>query len=287
MAGKKRPRNAPSAGRTTDLEIPDWLPAPVRTFAQTEYVRLVRDAEAIQVLRRLVSDSRMERVWNELLRRERVNYKSAKAFVHPASQPGRDSSWTPEARYWRHRAQELRRLGGRENDREADDLVLMANISELGEVMFLLGDDSEDESPQDLALAFVLLQALKLAKEKPRPVSLAESRKVRHHYETMAKIIRAEAVAHKHDARLCEAAFLYDAMADKAAPAAGSPLLVKRKRASDERALGFVRALATTTREIFGARLCGTIATIANVALERTDLTSAIVRKMLDSRPCP
>jgi hypothetical protein len=87
------------------------------------------------------------------------------------------------------------------------------------------------------------------------------------------------------DERLSRAVSAYMELADGVAPAPGSPLLVKRKHGRNELIKGFVMELASTTKEIFGAPLFGTVATFANVALNRDDLTGEQVRKMVVFTP--
>jgi hypothetical protein len=102
----------------------------------------------------------------------------------------------------------------------------------------------------------------------------------------MAKQIRADAAEQRRmrgfpDHRLLEAGFAYDELADDAAGSLGATLLVSRKPQWDARLKGFVIALASTTKLLFGAPLCGTVSTLTNVALNRSDLTGGKVRKML------
>ena len=105
----------------------------------------------------------------------------------------------------------------------------------------------------------------------------------------MADQIRADASEqdrlNRHEARLWEAVFAYEELADAAAPPPGSPLLVERQHRNDQWMQGLVFALADTTSHVFGVPLCGTVATVANVVLGRDDLTAEIVRKMLPRTP--
>jgi len=70
------------------LGLPDWIPWSVGELAQIKSDDLRRqraEPEIWELLRRLVSDSRMKNVWNELQRRKRQDYQRTQDFVHPAS----------------------------------------------------------------------------------------------------------------------------------------------------------------------------------------------------------
>jgi hypothetical protein len=114
---------------------------------------------------------------------------------------------------------------------------------------------------------------------------MAEKRKAVRRFRTMAKTLRTDAAEQQRlrgfvSDRLLEAGFAYDELADDPVDSLGATLLVSRKPRKDARLKGFVKALASTTKEIFGAPLFGTVATFANVALDRDDVTGERVRKM-------
>ena len=287
MARKGRVRAARGAAAEVAVDLPDWIPRSVRDLLPIISAGLQRQGatrEAFQLLHSLISDPRMKKVWNELLRRKRQDYESTEAFVHPASR----TSWTPKATSERRRAVELRKLGGSENEAEAVRLEWLAALAEVADVQMLFPwYPGRPELPrQDLAVAYFFHQTFVLAQQSPRPVPLSEARKARRHYLDMADQIRADAAQQERlkrrvDRRLWEAAFAYEELADAAAPPPGSPLLVERQHRNDQRMQGFVMALAGTTSQAFGAPLCGTVATVANVVLGRDDLTAETVRKML------
>ena len=83
------------------------------------------------LLRRLSSDTRMKRVWQELLKRKRVNYKSTEAFRYPATSP---KNWSRTARAQRRRAQSLRAMSGPPNEHEAKKLELFARLYQFAEL---------------------------------------------------------------------------------------------------------------------------------------------------------
>jgi hypothetical protein len=280
MARKGQVRAAHGAAAEVAADLPDWIPRSVRDLAPIIFADLQRQGatrEAFQLLQSLISDPRMKNVWNELLRRRRQDYESTEAYVHPASR----TSWTPKAISARRRAIELRKLGGIENEAEAVRLECSAAFAEVADVHMLFPwYPGRPELPrQDLAVAYFFHRTFVVAQQSPRPVPLLEAQKARRHYLDLAQQARAD--------RFWAASFGYEARADAAAPPPGSPLIVKRRRRSDERMQGFVMALAATTRQVFGAPLYGTVATAANVALGRDDLTSETVRKIIPRALCP
>jgi hypothetical protein len=268
-----------SAAAEGAINLPDWIPLPVRDHVPIIFTGLQRQAatcEVFQLLDSLVSDRRMKNVWNELLRRKRRDYESTEAFMHPASR----TSWIMKAASERRRADELRKLGGSENEAEAVRMQFWATVAELYDLASVFpGYPARPELPrQDLAVAYFFHKTFVLAQKSPRPVPLSEARKARRRYLDMAQQLRADG--------FLAISTRYEALADTAAPAPGSPLLVKRQRRSDERMQGFVMALAAITRQVFGAPLNGTAATSANVALGRDNLTAETVRKMLPRSLC-
>jgi hypothetical protein len=96
------------------LEMAKETPLVVRCLAQAMYASSClngADPQLLQILNRTTSE-RMKKVWSELLKRKRVDYSPTNDFVHAVSAPGPHTSWTPQARSWRRRADELRELGG-------------------------------------------------------------------------------------------------------------------------------------------------------------------------------
>jgi hypothetical protein len=63
------------------LNIPDWVPPSVAEQARTLF-NLEKGNEIVTVVRRLVTDPRMKRVWATLLSRKRQNYRPTNAYVH-------------------------------------------------------------------------------------------------------------------------------------------------------------------------------------------------------------
>jgi hypothetical protein len=280
------------------LKVPDWVPARVARLAHLMHEDATKrraDAESIELVRRLTCDPRMKRVWNELLRRKRANYRTTEAFLHPV-RSGPQTFWTREARARRRRAEELRTLANGGARAEVKKLETWALLSELGRTTFsgshiFSGYDGPEIDRQQLqALAFLFHEAFTLALQKPQPMSRTDAQTARSLYLSMAERIAGDNTERESlhgfpDERLSEAACAYLELADEMAPAPGSPLLVDRKHERNEFIKGFVLEFASTTTEIFGEALFRTVATFANVALNRDDLTGQQVRKLVASTP--
>jgi hypothetical protein len=280
--------------RQQPIGIPDWVPRQVARVVHIIYEQETRHGVAtgsIELLRRLACDPRMRGVWAELLKRKRADYRTTADFFYPASSE-LQTFWTPEARSRLRRADAIRSLGDGESSAEAKQLETWARLEEFAATAYLFPrSEGQPEIPrQELALAFLFQQAFALAQQKPRPVSQTEAQAARSHYLKMAKQVFADNTEEQRlrgfpDERLSRAVSAYMELADGVAPAPGSPLLVKRKHGRNELIKGFVMELASTTKEIFGAPLFGTVATFANVALNRDDLTGEQVRKMVVFTP--
>jgi hypothetical protein len=270
------------------LEMAKETPLVVRCLAQAMYASSCRngaDPQLLQILNRTTSE-RMKKVWSELLKRKRVDYSPTNDFVHAVSAPGPHTSWTPQARSWRRRADELRKLGGSHLS-EAARLEIYATFAE-AKAKLLLSErlGHKDFPPQELALACFFDQLVNLAVSQPKPVSRPEARVVRNRYLEMAKQIRADAADEGGyvDPRLWAAAYAYEGLADQQAPPAASPFLVEREPRGDPTLKGFVIALSDVTHGIFKKRLVGTVATVTSVLFGR-DVTEARLRKMLRATP--
>jgi hypothetical protein len=282
-------------GNETDdvLKVPNWVPKPVLHLAHLMHKDVTKhpaDGESIELLRRLTCDPRMKRVWNELLRRQRTNYRTTDAFVHPArSRP--KTFWTPEARAHLRRGDLIRSLGGDERTAaiKPDSLALLAEFA--GTACLLPGYEGPLDD-QQRALAFLFHQVFTLARHKPRAVSQTDARAERNQYFEMAKQIITDNTEWRRlrgysDERLARAASAYLERADEVAPGPASPLLVNRKHGRNESIKGFVLELAATTKNIFGASLLRTVATLTHVALGREDITTGQVRAMVASHTLP
>jgi hypothetical protein len=268
------------------FEFPDWAPLPVCKLAARMYVTGWNgaDPELLLILNRLTSDARMENVWTELRKRRRQKYVKTNNFMHPATAPGLQTSWTPGARSLRERAKEMRRS---RRQVEAKRLDIYAAVSEITIPQEILPELGPQPVPtQDFALAWFFDQVVKLARHPPKPITLSDVLRLRKPYVAMASRLRADAAKQKgYSEPLMAAADAYEGLADEVAPSPTSPLVVRRKPRGDEELKGFSIAVIEVTKGIFGQRLLRTVATLANVVFDRTDMTDSKLRKMLTLPP--
>jgi hypothetical protein len=285
------------------FEFPDWVPFPVCKLAANIKCWNGADAKLLLIVTRLTSDPRMKNVWTELQKRRRQKYVKTSDFVHPAIAPGLQTSWTPHGRSLRQRAKEMRQSG---RHGEATRLDLQAALSENPRTLNILPD-----SLQDSALSSFFDQVVGLARHPPKLITLREVLRLRKPYAAKASRLRADAAKHevsslrkpyaamasrlhavsaKHkddsiNERLTAAADAYEELADEVAPRPTSSLVVRRKSRSDEESKGFSIAVIEVTKAIFGQRLFRTVATLANVVFDRTDMTDSRLKKMLALPP--
>ena len=236
----------------------------------------------IDLLHRLTFDARMKRVWDELLKKKRLRTKKTERFVYPVQKYCAKQRWSFQARLLQSRTDSLRRKGEDAAARRNQIRVLLFEMEVPNTFSRLL---PRKLAPQEQGLVWLFQTAFSLGRHTPRSVSMAEKRKAVRRFRTMAKTVRTDAAEQQRlrgfvGDRLLEAGFAYDELADDPVDSLGATLLVSRKPRKDARLKGFVKALASTTKEIFGAPLFGTVATFANVALDRDDVTGEKVRKM-------
>jgi hypothetical protein len=272
------------SARKSPLEFHDWIPPYIRDVAQVIYID-ANTPQDIELLRRLVLDPRLERVWNELLKKKRKDYKRVDQYVHPVT----EGAWSFRARLLQSRAVELRKMG--ENTR-ADCIELRALLQEFDVPNLFNRLSVRELSLQERGLSFLFYTAFSLARPAPLSLSVAQTRNATLPFSVMADRLRADAAEQQRlrgfsDQRLLEAAVAYDELAEDAGGPLGTTVVVNRKSRGDVQRRGFVKALASTTQAVFGHSLYGTVATLTNVALKRNDITAEKVRKMVFSRPMP
>jgi hypothetical protein len=269
-----------TASEQSQLDLPNWLPQPIAAHAQQIFGRNnVQEMSDRLLLCRLTSDSRMKRVWTELLKRKRINYKSSEQYRYPATY---SKSWSHPARAKLRRARTLRGVRDLLNEHEARKQELHAALYQAGELLTL----RKDLSTQEFALICFFDQAFEFARNNVKAVPRVIAKKKRAHYLDMASRIR-EDVKHFRlpNQDLIKAVFTYEELADRAAPPPGHPLLVDRKRGGDDRQTGFVIELVDSTNAIFGMALHGVVAIVTNVAFECDHWNAARVRKA--AKPTP
>jgi hypothetical protein len=281
--GNRYPRNLPNVPAReplpqhvacTDVELPAWLPSPVASYVRK--IVCQTDTDKL-LLGRLTFDPRMRRVWTELLKRKRVNYKSSDTFRYAATAR---MDWDPILRGRLRQAQDIRRISGPYNERQAKKIETRVKFHWAADTVL---SESSGLSIQERALVAFLCQAFEFARAVSRPVSRAIAQRERARYREMASQIRTDVAgldSHSDRERLIEAAFAYEELADKAAPPPGHPLHVQRQTRGDERQTGFVLKLVDALRAIFGQTLYGTAAIVANVAFDCDGWTGERVRKV-------
>jgi hypothetical protein len=273
------------------IRIPDWVPQPVGQLARNMYQNAPKNGHEITLLRRLTTDTRMKKVWDELVRKKRLRHEKTEDFIHPATcGPG---FWSLEAQSIQRRADKYRKLGGKDDLLQAKRIETNARIAEFADRTTVYSTLAlPNLTPQSRALAFLFQTVMRLAQPTPHSVSMLEARKAVRRFRKMAELVRADATQQQcagsfQAPQLLEAAFAYDELADQAAGVLQDPLLGRRKPRGDSRLKGLVVGLTFATRGIFGAPLYGTVATLANVVLDRRDLTDDKVRKMVIRTPRP
>jgi hypothetical protein len=193
-AGKRKTPCTRTNGRKSEkiaVEIPNWTPPVVRNIAEGFYEanRDGADPELSQILDRLASDPRMRRVWKELTKQSRNTDVNPSHFVYAATAPGRQTSWTPQARSMRQYAEDIRRAG---RPAVAELLDLNASLYELTNVRQILAGP-EPTLVQDSALQYFFYQVVCLSRYPPKPITLSEALKIRRPYTAMASQLRADA----------------------------------------------------------------------------------------------
>jgi hypothetical protein len=282
------PEPQPHYRTIADLELPVWLPLAVASHARQISCRTKSDE---LMLRRLTSDPRMRGVWTELLKRKRSNYKSSNTFKYPATAR---MEWNPGSREGLRRAQTIRRMSTPEAERAANKIEMSVKLGWAADTVIWensvrrpgLGDGKSSELlMQERALVSFFSQAFEFARTDSRPVPRAVAEKKRAHYLDMADRIRTDVADLDlfSTEALVDAAFAYEALADKAAPPLGHPLQVQRRRRGDERQTAFVLQLVDGSTAIFGQPLYGIVAIMANVAFDCENWTDARVRKVTKS----
>jgi hypothetical protein len=287
--------------------IPEWVPPPIHE----EYHALRFEAKSdwqCDLLRRLVCDPDMERVWRGLLRR-----KKSGEFRYAAIRADWWNPWATFAISNRRRASEFRAKGGRRNEQEARLLEIeAANCEAIHE-----NEKRTSRAPefvQNAALKLFFRFAYELAlDEHLSAIPLQAMSKVLQPLRISAGRLRREAkVARRYGisyrtglspdggrtlpsadvAHVLESiAARLDVQADRLAEA-NAPLLVKRRtqRGKDREPIaamalrGYVLSLVHHSRRLFGSDAPSPtyVAIVANIVFEpKTPLDAKSVSKVL------
>lgn len=250
------------------------LPLAVLRQARAIYERAVQQgetahSEAIQLLDRLVSDPRMEKVWWEPYKKKRIAGRQTEEFLY---------SLLSKAK--RARAAELRQEGGR----EAAVQLLELEATALERVETIPANSASAE--RDLAVMHFFHQVYHLALDGEPVVTRTEFGLLSQDLMDIATRSQEDAETSRSLGGKEEATELEEAASDydeqwMEMDVDDEPLIVDRHR-EDRWVRGFLISLAEVNRELFGTPWYGTLATIANVALHpRNPLTGRRVIEIL------
>jgi hypothetical protein len=93
--------------RHSQRPFPEWIPRCIQDLVQILYNdanRYKARAKDVDVLDRLTLDPRMKRVWDELLKKKRLNYGKTEQYVHPTATYEGKRFWSFAARSLQSRA---------------------------------------------------------------------------------------------------------------------------------------------------------------------------------------
>jgi hypothetical protein len=203
----------------------------------------------------------MESVWQELSKHQREEYVTTAKPFHPATLPQAVESWADMAAALRSRAAEYGELGGAALAAKYEKRALAAEERHRARA----SGASSDAERHEVALAIIFTVAVALYREGLKTVT---QRELDQHVEALRSAGRNEIAA------------AYERHAEKPAVAR---FFVERKR-TNARLEAFIEGLAGQTNPLFGKPLYGVIATIANIAFERSDLDRQHVRAILKTR---
>ena len=264
-------------------QFPDWLKNPAVQHAASElWAKLPAEkdpAKSEEVLWRLISDRRMDRVWRELYKQSRGDYPPTKQYSNPAYVT--NASW---AAVKRRLASELRNRAGMRNEREAKFLEAEAALLER------LGDPPADPKwgEQDRGVQHFLRHAYRnfldlkpvfLSDLKAKMNKLREVTEGLHHQAATLQSLGKESDAQK----LEEIASDCEKDARNMIPKNGDDPWVITRQSEDVELRAFVIDLSIATTILFRKELHSTLATVANVVFNRQDVTRSKVREILRS----
>ena len=241
------------------LEVPAWVPRTVHVLALDMYHKLLHgpfDREAAAIVR-FATDEKMKKVWDELLRRKR---DGTQQYIHPAKE------------------------------------FIVCIAGNLNIARHLASELPESDRLQEKAAALRFHQAVQFFWCKGPPVGPI----VRTTADLEAEIrpFRTLAAGLREDARMLRYLGLsrHFASLEQAAvdcekrialihrPNHPDPFVAERRSTracGDDWTRGFIILIADICNALFGDRLHGTVATLANVAFEHTDSTKDYIRSVV------
>ena len=232
----------------------------------------------LATISRLISDSRMKRVWTELYKKNRPSkYQTTEEFLHPARVT--NATW---AAVHRRQAADLRQKGGKRNADQARLLEAEAAFEERQ------GDPPRDpswteqdrgvqlfvyhsfHSTIDIELTFYSNILAKVNKLRDLAESLRRQASILRSFKQEKKARQLEELAMDHEDEAYN--LLPPRKGSGFAPQADDPWVLRRDR-GDSEIRTYVTLLSTTTSMIFNDSLFGVLAIVANVVHERNDVT--------------
>ena len=267
--------------------------AAVRDAATELWNRLPTEkdpAKAQQVLSRMITDLRMNRVWLELYEKTQIDDKLSRQYLHPGC-----VTYVSFAARNRRRAAEVRAKGGSLNERDAKNLEVEADILERSV------DPRRDPrwTEQDLAVRLFFWHAYRGYVDL-KPLFLSELNDKKERLVEVAKELRKQArtlqsLSKDDNAQLLEriaSECLDDARKILPHPDDDDPGIIIRKSDNVELRT-FAAALSHATRLLFEDELHRIIAIVADVVFNQVEFdkdgktTREKVREMLRQRtPC-
>ncbi len=267
--------------------------AAVRDAATELWNRLPTEkdpAKAQQVLSRMITDSRMNRVWLELYEKKPIDDKLSEQYLHPGC-----VTYVSFAARNRRRAAEVRAKGGSLNERDAKSLEGEADILERS------FDPRRDPrwTEQDLAVRLFFWHAYRGYVDL-KPLFLSELNDKKERLVEVAKELRKQArtlqsLSKDDNAQLLErmaSECLDNARRILPHPDDGDPGIIIRKSDNVELRT-FAAALSHATRLLFEDEMQRIIAIVADVVFNQIEFdkdgktTRDKIREMLRQRtPC-
>ena len=268
----------PSEG-AEQLSFPRWLPPAVMHAAKRIHAQVATEkdpAKARDVLSQLTCDTRMRPVWNRPYERSR----DTEELRYPAYI--RYTSRVPE--YRRH-ARDLRGKGGSDNEQEARTWEAEADALE-GSYDPLADQPWTD---QDLAAQLFLWHVYGCALNRD-PVFLSELKAKARKLDSVAmqlwKIAAAlQLLGKDEDARVLKDmahGYADEAMNLDSVGPDDDPWIIRHQEIGDDELRALVGLLSGVPVMLFRQKWYGTIATIANVVLNRQDLKALKIRDVIE-----
>ncbi len=246
------------------LEIPSWVPAAIATLGQTGYAEAIARPlhlmaesfeEHAKALKRVASDDRMERVWSELYGRRQGVGKERK-YAHPANpKMVHACPYFSAVKHISNEPEEQDRV----QEQAAAVMFLVVTGHFTWDRRYGFGPRTRTEAEINREIATIMELADRHEQDACTYDQLGSGR--------AARTLRTLAADNRK-------------LADLLRPDPQNPWTVKRKssRWASDWDRGLIIQITQYCTMLFGKELSGTVATLANVALDRNDITKATVQ---------